>query len=164
MKKTVIAATFAVPLLLTSVAAMAFGGSHGGHQGGREGGCGMNDRQVWQQLEITDAQKEELQQLRETFREQRGEPGERAEARAEQREAMQALMMSDTFDEAKAQALVTQMTEQHQERQLAMLKQRHEMMSVLTDEQKSQLVELQAEKREECAQQWEERAQRMRDR
>ena len=135
-KKT-LALAIALPLALGSASALAYGGGkhHNGH-GGK--GCGMDDSRMFRQLDLTDAQKTELKELRQANKENmRGKMGERhAEMRA-QHQKMQQLVLSEDFNEAEVRALAEEMSEQQVERRVAMLKQRHEMMQVLTAEQKT---------------------------
>lgn len=51
-------------------------------------------------------------------------------------EKVQALVLADNFDEAAANDLASQMVAKQTERRVAMLKKQHDMMSVLTAEQK----------------------------
>ena len=70
------------------------------------------------------------------------------------------LVLSEDFNEAEVRALAEQMSEQQVERRVAMLKQRHEMMQVLTADQKTKLQELQAERAEKCQAKMEKRMER----
>ena len=55
---------------------------------------------------------------------------------------MQALMHSESFDEQQAQALISEQHLQNSQRRLEMLKAKHQMYQLLTDEQKTQYSEL----------------------
>ncbi len=67
---------------------------------------------------------------------------------------MQDLMLSDKFDQAKAEKLaktmVDRQAERRVERQVTMMKDRHDMLNVLTAEQKSQLKKIQADNWQQC--------------
>ncbi len=67
---------------------------------------------------------------------------------------MQDLVLSDKFDQAKAEQLAKTMAERQierrVERQVAMMKDRHDMLNVLTAEQKAQLKQIQADNWQQC--------------
>lgn len=159
-KKT-LALAIALPLALGSASALAYGGGkhHNGHGG--KGGCGMDHSNMFRQLDLTDAQKSELKELRQANREtMHGKMGERHSEMQAQHQKMQQLVLSEDFDEGQVRALAEEMSEQQVERRVAMLKQRHEMMQVLTPEQKTKLQELQAERSEKCQAKMEQRMER----
>ncbi len=166
MKKTTIIATAIVlPLLATSASAFAFGGGQGnkGHHGdkGGRGSCEVSTQKLLRKLDLTDEQKAELKTLRESQREvMKTDRAENKDTRKAHREAVEALMLSADFDEAAAQALAEEMTEQQQQRHLNRLEQGHAVMSVLTEEQKAELQTLKAERMERCEQKAEERRSR----
>jgi protein CpxP len=149
MKKFAIAALL-VPLALGSASAMAFGGGKGGEQRG-----GMDNRML-RQLDLTDEQKDELKAIAETQREANRSAMEenREERMAEMQAAKTAelnLVLSADFSDEDAQQLAAQMVEKQQTRYVQKLRLQHEMMSVLTDEQKAELQTLQAERMAEMA-------------
>ena len=159
-KKLVLAAVV-LPLTLGTASAFAFGGKD--HKGGH-GDCGKGmDRGIMRQLDLTDAQKDQLKEMREADRAAMKEKlsTNKAEKMAEMkthREQVQALVLADTFDEAAANELASQMVEKQTERRVAMLKKQHEMMSVLTPEQKTKFTELQQERMAKCVEKMEKRA------
>nr|WP_087023504.1 CpxP family protein [Thaumasiovibrio subtropicus] len=153
-KRTILATAIALPLVMTSATAVAFGG---GHQGGK-GQCQANPHKMLRQLDLTAEQKTELKALRETHRaEMKEDRQNNRDTRQAHREAMQALMLSADFDEVAAEALAAEMSERHQQRQVEMMSKRHQMLSILTDEQKTQLTELQEKRFERCQQKMESR-------
>ncbi len=152
-KKLVLAAVV-LPLTLSAAGALAYGGKN--QQKGPRDECGPGmDRGIMRQLDLTDAQRDQLQSLREANRaEMRGKNSADRDARIAERQAyhakVQALVLADSFDEAQATALAKEMVEQQTERRVQMLERRHKMFSVLTPEQKAELVKLQNERMQEC--------------
>ncbi len=165
-KKWVIAATV-LPLALGSASALAYGGGKGGHHGkGGEGMCGGFDgKRMFRELDLTDAQKEQMKQLRESNKAQMKQKfdgdftAKKAEMQAHQQQ-MQDLVLADTFDADAANALATQMVEKQAERRVKMLEKQHEMMSILTPEQKAKFKELSQERMEKCWSKMEKRAEK----
>ncbi|MDW2111183.1 Spy/CpxP family protein refolding chaperone, partial [Vibrio sp. 2089] len=70
---------------------------------------------------------------------------------------MQSLLLADTFDEAQATALAKEMVERQTEHRVKMLERKHQMLSVLTPEQKAKFVKLQNERMQECGDQMQQR-------
>ncbi|GAK86710.1 P pilus assembly/Cpx signaling pathway, periplasmic inhibitor/zinc-resistance associated protein [Vibrio ponticus] len=152
VKKLVLAAAV-VPMVFASASALAFGGK-GEHKGGHcQGGM---DRGIIKQLDLTDAQKDQLKEMRETNKAQMKEnyqanfEARKAERQA-QHEKVQQLVLADNFDQAAANELAKQMVEKQTERKVKMLEKQHQMLSVLTPEQKAKFVELSKERMEKCA-------------
>ncbi|MEH6530261.1 MAG: CpxP family protein [Photobacterium frigidiphilum] len=147
-KKALVIA-IALPMALGSASALAFGG--GNHHGGK-GGCGMQDgRKVFSQLDLTDAQKEQMKSMREVNRDEM--KSKRLEKHAEMKanhDKMQELVLASNFDENAVRDLAQQMSTAQVERRVAMLEKRHEMLNILTPEQKTQYQTLQAERAEKC--------------
>lgn len=164
VKKLVLAAAV-LPLALSTASAYAFGGKHGGGPCGDAFGPRLLDK-----LELTDEQYAQLRELRKAKREEmkanyeanrETKQAERQASREARHEAMQDLMLSGEFDEAKARELAQQMSEeriaQRTEQQVKMMQAKHEMLSILTDEQKTKLFELQDERMEQCVADMDER-------
>ena len=148
-KKTM-ALAIALPLALGSASALAYGGGklHGG-----KGFCGAGPegRNGLYELELTVDQQKQLKALREANREaMQANRGERRAAMQEEHQQMQSLLLAENFDEQAVRALAQKMSEQQLERRVAMLKNRHEMLKILTPEQKTKLQELQAKRAERC--------------
>ncbi len=155
MTKKLVLAAVVLPLTLGTASAFAFGGKH--HKGGPDSECGMGfDRGIMRQLNLTDEQQAQLKEMR---NENRAEMKQKFKGDFEARQAqmqahhakVQALVLADTFDEAAANKLAKEMVEQHTERKVQMLAKQHQMLSVLTPEQKAQFVELQNERMSECS-------------
>lgn len=141
MSKRIAATVIALPLMLGSVSAMAFGGKH--HDGeGMRGDHGMMGKQLLRGVDLTDAQKEEMQTLRAQNRDamQANKGAFRAERMAD-RQQMQQLMLAENFDEAAVRALAEKMVDLQVERRVAKMKQQHAMFNILTPEQKAQVKE-----------------------
>lgn len=149
--KKMIIAMAAVPMMFATASAYAFGGKGGHGMDGRGDGFDRFDRGLINELDLTEEQKDQLRDLREAKREDRkanrsaNMESRQAEMKA-QHAAMQELVLADTFDQAKAQELAKAMVEKQTERRVQALAAKHEMMSILTAEQKEKLKELQAER------------------
>lgn len=147
-KKALVIA-IALPMALGSASALAFGG--GNHHGGK-GGCGMQDgRKVFSQLDLTDAQKEQMKSMREMNRDEM--KTKRLEKHTEMKanhDKMQELVLASDFDVNAVRDLAQQMSAAQVEGRVAMLEKRHEMLNILTPEQKTQYQTLQAERAEKC--------------
>ncbi|WP_060983411.1 CpxP family protein [Vibrio splendidus] len=156
MTKKIVLAAAALPLILGTASAYAYGGGDKGDHKGMHGKCGGFDKKVMRQLDLTDAQKAELKEMREANRAEMKakHSGNKADKMAKMKahhEKIQALVLADNFDEAAANDLASQMAEKQAERRVVMLKKQHQMMSVLTAEQKTQLKEIQQERMVKCA-------------
>ncbi|MGD1467912.1 CpxP family protein [Vibrio harveyi] len=158
-KKLVLAAVV-LPLTLGTASAFAFGGKdHKGHRG--ECGMGM-DRSIMRQLDLTDAQKDQLKEMREANKaEMKAKFADGKEARMAERQAhhekLQALLLADNFDAAAANDLAKEMVEKQTERRVKMMEKKHQMLSVLTPEQKTKFVELQKERQQKCGEKMQKR-------
>ena len=153
MKKKLVIAAAALPMMFATAGAYAFGG---------KGGCGMDgpkghfDRDVLRQLDLTEEQKDKLRDLRDAKRDEMQAKRDEfkdtriAEMKAHH-QAVQALVLADDFDEAKAQELAKAMIEKQSDRRVEKMKTKHEMLSILTEEQKAKLKDLQAERMEKMS-------------
>jgi Spy/CpxP family protein refolding chaperone len=110
-----------------------WGRKDGGRGGGRRGGFGR-----FAELNLTDAQQEQLRQIEEryraTFQSQRN-----ARGRRDERPAYDPLS-GGTFDEAAVRAAAQARANEQVEREVAQARMTHEMYNVLTSEQKAQLA------------------------
>lgn len=153
-KKLFIAAA-ALPMIFASASVFAYGGK-GGDDMGKRGGKGNDEMRLIRQLDLTDEQKVQLSDMRDAKREERkaGKGENRAERQAEMQAyqtAVQDLVLAKDFDQAQAEELARAMVEKQVERRVSMLESKHEMLSILTDEQKAELKVLQAERMEKMA-------------
>ena len=150
VKKLVLAAAV-VPFALASASAFAFGGK-GDHRGGCQGGM---DRGIIKQLDLTEEQKTQFQEMRGANKKEMKAHfeanGEAYKAKRQaQHEKVQQLVLADTFDQSAANELAKNMVEQQTERKVKMLEKKHQMLSVLTPEQKEKFVELTKDRMGQC--------------
>ncbi|MFA0088502.1 CpxP family protein [Vibrio sp. 10N.261.51.F12] len=164
-KKLVLAAAV-LPLTFATASALAYGGQ-GDHHGkggkGSDGQCGGLDRKVFSQLDLTDAQKDQMKEMRQSMKsDKKSKRGENVEAKMAEMQArhqkMQDLVLADTFDADAANALASEMVAQQTERRVKMMEKQHEMLSILTAEQKTKLKEVQQERMQKCVTKMESRA------
>lgn len=154
MTKKLIVAALALPLILGAAGGYAFDRGHG--QGGSEGrphegpggpgGCGGFESGLMYRLDLTDEQKDQLKELRAATRaDRRG-----VEQRKTHHDKMQQLMLAEEFDADAAQALVKEMESQRDGAMVRKMQHEHDMLSILTPEQKEQFVKLQQERQQSC--------------
>lgn len=119
---------FAADTATTTAAAPAEGKMMMHHKG-----PGMhNEMMMFKDLNLTDAQKQQIRDIRKSEREQMKRPP------LEERRAMHDIIASDSFDKAKAEAQIDKMAEQHKARMLAHLETQNKIYNILTPEQKKQ--------------------------
>ncbi|MGF1724531.1 CpxP family protein [Photobacterium nomapromontoriensis] len=150
-KKT-LALVIALPLALGSASALAYGGGKQHHDQGGKNSCGMKSgHAMFRGLDLTDTQKKEMKALRQANRDtMRSEIASHHAEMQAQHQKIQQLVLADNFDESAVRALAEQMTEQQVDRRVSMLKQRHDMLQILTPDQKVKYQQLQAERSEQC--------------
>ncbi|MFV0574246.1 MAG: CpxP family protein [Vibrio sp.] len=156
MKKSALV-LLAAPLAFGSVSALAAGPSGHSPMMGHGQKCGMGmERGIWKQLDLTDAQKDQLKTLREKDREamKKGFAEHKDEMKANH-DKMDALVMADNFDQAAVESLAKNMADQGAKVQVAMAKSRHDKFAVLTADQKEKFKTLKADQEKDCAAQWE---------
>ncbi|MCG3729621.1 CpxP family protein [Vibrio cincinnatiensis] len=145
MTKKMVLAAVVLPLTLGSASVFAYGGKG---KPNHDGMCGMhNERAMTRELKLTPEQQSQMKALREQNRQtmqEKRKSGPRDEMRSI-REQERNLMLAPDFDQAAATELAKQMVDMHVERRVEMMKNRHQMMSILTDEQKEKLQTLQQE-------------------
>ncbi|MGR5069859.1 MULTISPECIES: CpxP family protein [Vibrio] len=162
--KKVVLAAIILPLTLGAASAFAFGGKD--HHKGPRGECSQGmERGVMRQLNLTDAQKDKLKEMRKANKaDMKANYAEHHQARKAERQAhhakMQALLLADNFDEAAANDLAKVMVDKQTERRVKMMEKKHQMLSVLTPEQKVKFVELQKERQQECGEKMQKRMQK----
>ncbi|EKM0526456.1 ATP-independent periplasmic protein-refolding chaperone Spy [Cronobacter turicensis] len=98
------------------------------HKGPR----GPHHDMMFQGLNLTDAQKQQIRDIRKAQREKFERPS------LEERRAMHDLIASDSFDKDKAQTQIDKMEAQHKARMLAHIETQNKIYNVLTPEQKKQ--------------------------
>ena len=119
---------FAADTATTTAAAPAEGKMMMHHKG-----PGMhNEMMMCKDLNLTDAQKQQIRDIRKSEREQMKRPP------LEERRAMHDIIASDSFDKAKAEAQIDKMAEQHKARMLAHMETQNKIYNILTPDQKKQ--------------------------
>ena len=155
MAKKLVIAAVVLPLTLGTASAFAFGGKD--HKKGGHGECGGGfNPKMMRKLDLTDAQKEQLKELREAGKtEMKANFKANFEAHHAEMQAqhakVQELVLADNFDQAAANELAKAMVDKQTERKVKMLEKQHQMLSILTPEQKAKFVELQKERADKCA-------------
>ena len=111
-------------------------GWHRGGGRGMRGGGGFGGR-MFEKLNLSDAQKDQLRQIAERY--QAGFKAQRQAGRGERRGGFDALK-GGTFDEGAVRAAAQARANAHVEMEVARARMMHEMYNVLTPEQKAQLA------------------------
>ena len=97
-----------------------------------KGKPGMHHDMMFKDLNLTDAQKQQVRDIMKSQRDQMKRPP------LEERRAMHELIASDSFDKAKAGAQIDKMAEQHKAGMLARMETQNKIYNILTPEQKKQ--------------------------
>lgn len=97
-----------------------------------KGKPGMHHDMMFKDLNLTDAQKQQVRDIMKSQRDQMKRPP------LEERRAMHDIIASDSFDKAKAEAQIDKMAEQHKARMLAHMETQNKIYNILTPEQKKQ--------------------------
>ncbi|HED9194123.1 TPA: ATP-independent periplasmic protein-refolding chaperone [Salmonella enterica subsp. enterica serovar Enteritidis] len=97
-----------------------------------KGKFGPHHDMMFKNLNLTDAQKQQIRDIIKAQREQMKRP------LLEERRAMYDIIASDTFDKAKAEAQITKMEAQRKANMLAHMETQNKIYNVLTPEQKKQ--------------------------
>lgn len=161
LNKKLVLAAVALPLTLSSASVYAFGANE--HQGEKYRKCGSEiGLKIMRKLDLTDAQKKQLKDMRTANKAQiKAKTIEHFQAmqaqKQEQTAQIQQLVLADTFDQAAATQLAKTMVEQQVERKVKKLKRDHQMLSILTKEQKAKFIQLSKERAEKCAKKMQQR-------
>ncbi|EAM7344863.1 ATP-independent periplasmic protein-refolding chaperone [Salmonella enterica] len=97
-----------------------------------KGKFGPHHDMMFKNLNLTDAQKQQIRDIMKAQREQMKRP------LLEERRAMHDIIASDTFDKAKAESQITKMEAQRKANMLAHMETQNKIYNVLTPEQKKQ--------------------------
>ncbi|MCV2531800.1 ATP-independent periplasmic protein-refolding chaperone Spy [Enterobacter wuhouensis] len=97
-----------------------------------KGKPGMHHDMMFKDLNLTDAQKQQVRDIMKSQRDQMKRPP------LEERRAMHDIIASDSFDKAKAEAQIDKMAEQHKAGMLARMETQNKIYNILTTEQKKQ--------------------------
>jgi protein CpxP len=146
MKKLTLASLVLSTVFAVSLAAPAMAAGHdGGHdRASRHGGPHqMFGMKMFKGLELTEAQKTKLESMLAEHRAGLKTKAMPAALQAEQQQ-LQTLLQADQFDEAAARLLLEKQQSNRLEHELERLKLQHQLLSVLTVEQKARLAERQA--------------------
>ncbi|KAF1369367.1 ATP-independent periplasmic protein-refolding chaperone Spy [Yokenella regensburgei] len=95
-------------------------------------GKGMQHDMMFQGLNLTDAQKQQVRDIMKSQRENMKRTS------VEERRAMHDLIASDSFDKAKAEAQIDKMAAQHKTMMLSRMEAQNKIYNILTPEQKKQ--------------------------
>ena len=139
-----------------SFAGVAYASNHGNSKGmdnhtqcdmkkgGMKGSKGMGMMQSkFAKLDLTKAQQKKMQSIMDKQKAaKKGKKGTEADHLARRAE-MQVLMANPVFDKKQAEKMLAGRQAQKNERQLAMLEAKHEMLQLLTAEQKTEFQEMQ---------------------
>ncbi len=99
-----------------------------------KGKMGPRHDMMFQGLNLTDAQKQQIRDIMKDSREHMKRPPQ------EEMRAMHNLIASDSFDKAKAEAQITKMEEQHKAMMLSRLETQNKIYNILTRNRKSSLM------------------------
>lgn len=159
LSKKLMMVTLALPLAFGTASSFAAGDQH---ERGGKGGRGHGEHQVCSgtagliyKLDLSDAQKEQLKELRSVRLAQAKANAEKdiEQKRADREQAhatMQKIVMADKFDTAAAKQFAGDMASKRAERNVMKMEAEHEMFSVLTAAQKEQFLELQKTAGDDC--------------
>lgn len=93
---------------------------------------GPHHDMMFKDLNLTDAQKQQIRDIMKSQRDTMKRPP------LEERRAMHAIIASDSFDKAKAEAQIAKMEEQRKANMLAHMETQNKIYNILTPEQKKQ--------------------------
>ena len=140
MKKFNLLALVLSSVLLTGVSTVAIAGDrHHGHAG-----HAMVDGRMFKGLDLTDAQKAQVEAL---IKAHRATAFNKAE-RLAMHEELQQVLQNETFDEAGVRVVLEKHQAKKLEQEVAALKLQHQLRAVLTPEQKAKLDERKAKMRQ----------------
>jgi protein CpxP len=144
MKKFNMLAAILSSVLVVSAAMPAFAGERGGEgEGHKQGMYQMHGMKMFKGLDLTDAQKAQIEQLTAAHRATMPDKA----ALAANREELRALLATPTFDEAGVRVLLEKQQTKRLEMEVAQLKFQHQLRAVLTPEQQAKLDERKAKMR-----------------
>ena len=142
MKKFNLMAAILSSVLMVSAAMPTFAGE-GDREGRKHGMHQLYGMKMFKGLDLTDAQKAQIEQLTAAHRQSMPDKA----ARAAHREQLKALLQSPTFDEAGVRVLLEKQQTNRLNMEIAQLKFQHQLRAVLTPEQQAKLDERKAKMR-----------------
>ncbi|MFW0765652.1 ATP-independent periplasmic protein-refolding chaperone Spy [Trabulsiella odontotermitis] len=95
-----------------------------------KGKPGMHHDMMFQGLNLTDAQKQQIRDIMKSQRDNMKRPS------LDERREMHNLIASDSFDKAKAEAQINKMAEQHKAMMLSRMETQNKIYNILTPDQK----------------------------
>lgn len=140
MKKFNLMAAILSSVLMVSAAMPAFAGDREGHQRGMHHMYGMK---MFKGLDLTDAQKAQIEQLAAAHRKTMPDKT----VMAASREELRTLLQAPAFDEAGVRVVLEKQQAKRLEMEVAQLKFQHQLRAVLTPEQQAKLDERKAKMR-----------------
>jgi protein CpxP len=152
MTKKMILAALVLPLTLGAASTFAASGGDKGSQSNRDE-CGpRGERKIMKELNLTAEQQTKWREMHLAQREQmKADREANKEARQAFHKTEVELLLAKDFDEAAAKKLAGQMVEIQAEKRVEMMHKRHDMLNILTPEQKAKFSELQMqEKMQQC--------------
>lgn len=161
MKKLTLASLVLSSVFAVSLAAPALAGGHdGGHERSarHDGPHQMFGMKMFKGLDLTDAQKTKLESMLTEHRASLKTNVMPVALQAEQQQ-LQTLLQAEQFDEAAARLVLEKQQSDRLEHEVAKLKFQHQLMSVLTAEQKTKLNERHTKMQARMAAKMAERAQ-----
>lgn len=140
MKKLNVMAAILSSVLMVSAAMPTFAGDREEHKHGMHHVHGMK---MFKGLDLTDAQKAQIEQLTAAHRATMPDKA----ALAADRDQLKTLLATPTFDEAGVRVLLEKQQAKRLEMEVAQLKFQHQLRAVLTPEQQAKLDERKAKMR-----------------
>ncbi len=153
MIKKLILGMVILPLSLASTSALA---AH--HEDDKK--CMMKvEKKAFKELNLSDSQKEKLAELRKSYKEKNKARKEQRQqlkvdiktARKAEKQEMQNLILANNFDEQAVRNLIEKMLQPKIDSRVEMARQRHQMMNVLTAEQKTKFKTYSDKHAADCA-------------
>jgi len=139
MKKFNVMAAILSSVLMVSAAMPALAGE-GGRESYKHGGHHAAGLKMFKGLDLTDAQKAQIEQLTAAHRQNMPDKS----VRAASREELRVLLQAPTFDEAGVRLLLEKQQAKRLDLEVAQLKFQHQLRAVLTPEQQAKLDERKA--------------------
>lgn len=99
-------------------------------------------------LDLTSTQQQQIKELMQQYKAERNNKNVNQQQYGANKEAMQQLMQAEYFDQALAEQLIQQRQTLQLQRQVQRLKLQHEVLQLLTPEQRLQLSQAAAHKRQ----------------
>ncbi len=144
MKKLNVMAAILSSVLMVSAAMPVFAGEgYEGREGRHQGMHQLYGMKMFKGLDLTDAQKAQIEQLTAAHRQTMPD---RSELVAH-REELRSLLQAPTFDEAGVRVMLEKQQAKRLEMEVAQLKFQHQLRAVLTPEQQAKLDERKAKMR-----------------